>query len=961
MLLADKHLNLALALYQHRELGVTIGAYLIRAINDDTYIIEKNVIVDPGCLISDRNSDEQVEIIRYIQEVSEKSLLKLFGRNTKTFSELLQKVQEDEQLNGYIRNYIDRRISKAIDLATTLNIPIFLRDKNARNLYRERMLEFKQEPAQPVFRFELYENGIRYSLKIVHSGATISLNPNNLDVLTIEPCLLKISGTIYKVDGIDGRKFLPYTKKEYVLIPQQSVQKYMETFILNTIRNNHVEAVGFDVLEEHSRPKPVLILDERLAGGACLSLNFQYGKKMVASNSSPISEVKLTHKKDHYSFVKYSRSAEREEKIKQSLFKKWKLNKTGENEFSPDRIENDGFNHYRVVEWLNRHYHELINDGFEIIQRYQQVTFHLSGFNLNIKINDGIDWFDLNGQVQIGNFSIPFAYFKKHIIKNIHEFTLPNGTVFILPDEWFAKYRTIMLLGKEEDGHIRLSKAAASLLYQTGITGLSTSDITERVKKIEVKDIDIPKSLNAQLRKYQIIGYAWLKTLTENGLNGCLADDMGLGKTLQTITLLLSNYEKNNFSKGEGKTSLVITPTSIIYNWQNEFSRFAPFLKVGVYHGSQRDKSLKPFLQHHVIITSYGTIRNDIELFKNFNFNYVVLDESQTIKNPASKTYRCALLLKYQKTLCLSGTPIENNLFDLWAQMNFLNRGMLGGLKMFREEFAVPIERKNDTEKHKLLKRIIEPLIFRRTKEEVARELPPLTEQVIYCEMTDEQSKAYETEKSKARRLIIENFEQVSDKTSNMNVLSALSRLRQLANHPAMLEDYPTLSSGKFEEVTLMIDSVLSENHKILIFSSFVKHLIQVENYLKESAIGYEMLTGSTVNRSDVVEEFQNNPEKKVFLISLKAGGVGLNLTAADYIFILDPWWNPAAEMQAASRAHRIGQTKNVFVYRFITRNTVEEKILKLQAHKENLAHEFVNTNNPMVLMNKEQLLNLVE
>jgi SNF2 family DNA or RNA helicase len=243
----------------------------------------------------------------------------------------------------------------------------------------------------------------------------------------------------------------------------------------------------------------------------------------------------------------------------------------------------------------------------------------------------------------------------------------------------------------------------------------------------------------------------------------------------------------------------------------------------------------------------------------------------------------------------------------------------------------------------------------------VAKELPPLTEQIVYCEMSDEQSRIYEEEKSKTRRMIIDAFENSQTDSISVNILSALTRLRQLANHPAMLDEYSEIPSGKFEEITQMVESVISENHKILIFSSFVKHLNQVESYLQESNIGYEMLTGSTTNRENVVENFQNDPDKKIFLISLKAGGVGLNLTAADYIFILDPWWNPAAEMQAASRAHRIGQTKKVFVYRFISRNTVEEKIISLQSHKENLAHEFVNSNNPMVILNKEQIMSLVE
>ena len=959
--LADTQYIFAIALYRHRDLGLVAGAYLINPISDDTFKIEKNVIVDSAVIHSDRITDEQSEILISIQEISEKGLLKLFGRNVRTFNELLQKFQDDENLNTYIRNYIDRRICKAIEKAALANIPIFIRERNANNLYKEKQLQLYPDVASPIFRFELDEYGIKYSLRIQHNGTILTLTPGNFDLLTIDPCLIRILNGIYRVEGIDGKKFLPYMTKEFVTIPQQLVQKYMETFVLSAVRNNHVEAIGFEIVEQKNKPKPILILEERLAGGACLTLSFKYGNKIITSNTPAVNEVKLSHRSNSYTFTRLTRNPEKEEKIKQHLLKTWHLQKIGENEYYPGKPENAEIDHYSVVVWLNSNYKSLSDEGIEIQQKFKQTTFFINGFDLNLKLSESIDWFDLYGVVRIGEFEIPFIYFRKHIVKNIREFILPNGQVFILPDEWFAKYRTILMLGKEEGQSIKLSKASAAILTSCTLENESISNFIEKITNIETTGITLPNTLQATLRDYQATGFAWLKTLKENGLNGCLADDMGLGKTLQTITLLLSELEANNFKTGEGQCSLVVAPTSIIYNWQKEFEKFAPRVKVAIYHGTQREKSHKMFHQNHVIITSYGTVRNDIDLLKDFVFRFVVLDESQTIKNPASKVYRCVLLLKTQKNLCLSGTPIENNLFDLWSQMNFLNRGMLGGLKAFREEFSFPIERRNDKEKQKQLKKIVEPLIMRRTKEQVAKELPPLTEQVIYCEMTDEQGKAYEAEKSKARRIILESLEQNKPESSTINVLAALTRLRQLANHPAMLEEYNNLSSGKFDEVTQMIESVLAENHKILIFSSFVKHLIQVEMYLKSHDIGYEMLTGSTTNRSDVVEEFQNNPEKKIFLISLKAGGVGLNLTAADYIFILDPWWNPAAEMQAASRAHRIGQTKNVFVYRFITHNTVEEKIVKLQAHKENLAHEFVNTNNPMILLNKEQLMNLVE
>jgi len=957
----DNQLFFAIALYQHRELGLTAGAYLLEPINEDSYKIERNLIVDSAILHSDRTTTEETEILKNINEITEKALLKLFGRDTKTFPELISKIHTDDNLKSYIRNYIDRRIFKILEKASEIGTPIFFRDRNANNLYDERRVSYHKEPAKPVFRFELDENGIKYSLKIKHGNQVLIAKPGDFDVLTMEPCLLKFSNNIFYIDGIDGKKFTPYLNKDFITIPLQSVQRYMESFVLNAVRNNIVEAIGFEIDEKNSRPTPVLTLEERLAGGACLTLNFKYGNKIIAANTPPTTEVKLSHRAGKYKFTKLIRNTPKETKLRGKVEKDLHLKKVGENEYFPGKPENDGLDDFRLIEWLNRNQQKLSELGFEIQQKYKQANYHINGFNLSIRVNEGIDWFDLYGMVEIGSFKVPFIHFRKHIIKNIREYTLPNGQIFILPDEWFAKYRTIFMFGKEEGEKLLISKANVALLSDNNIETQSMSDFAERIKNITAKSVELPKSLDAKLRKYQTIGYVWLKTLSENGLNGCLADDMGLGKTLQTITFILSELENDDYKKGEHKTTLIVAPTSIIFNWFNEFEKFAPTIRVGIYHGTNREKSLKLFETNHVVITSYGTIRNDINLLKDFPFRLVVLDESQTIKNPASKIYRSVLLLKSDKKLCLSGTPIENNLFDLWSQMNFLNRGMLGGIKVFRDEFATPIEKRNDSEKQKLLKKLIEPLILRRTKEQVAKELPPLTEQIVYCEMSDEQSRIYEEEKSKTRRMIIDAFENSQTDSISVNILSALTRLRQLANHPAMLDEYSEIPSGKFEEITQMVESVISENHKILIFSSFVKHLNQVESYLQESNIGYEMLTGSTTNRENVVENFQNDPDKKIFLISLKAGGVGLNLTAADYIFILDPWWNPAAEMQAASRAHRIGQTKKVFVYRFISRNTVEEKIISLQSHKENLAHEFVNSNNPMVILNKEQIMSLVE
>ena len=340
-------------------------------------------------------------------------------------------------------------------------------------------------------------------------------------------------------------------------------------------------------------------------------------------------------------------------------------------------------------------------------------------------------------------------------------------------------------------------------------------------------------------------------------------------------------------------------------------------------------------------------MRNDIDFLTQYEFECIVLDESQYIKNTSSQVYQSVSELKAKRFFVMTGTPIENSLNDLWAQLNFVNRGMLGSLSYFKNHFVQPIVNQQDEEREKRLQQIIKPFILRRTKNEVAQDLPPVIEQTVYCEMAEEQQKIYVSEKSAVRNNLFEQISHSGLEKNTMLAISALLRLRQLANHPAMvLDNYPG-ESAKIEEVISRIESLQAEHHKVLIFSSFVKLLQLVEKRLQQLDIDYAMLTGETQNREEVVLRFQENPDVGCFLISLKAGGVGLNLTAADYVFILDPWWNPASELQAINRAHRIGQDKTVMVYRFISVDTIEEKIQNLQSEKSKLANTYINTNNP--------------
>ncbi|MFO7863477.1 MAG: DEAD/DEAH box helicase, partial [Salinivirgaceae bacterium] len=560
------------------------------------------------------------------------------------------------------------------------------------------------------------------------------------------------------------------------------------------------------------------------------------------------------------------------------------------------------------------------------------------------------------------------AKLRNHIMKGIREYKLPDGSIAIIPESWFATYAEIFGAGTLTKNTVKIQPYQFQLLTQLQLPEGNT--VLKRFEKlINTKDdYATPEKIKATLRGYQNTGYQWMRHLREFKFGGCLADDMGLGKTLQTLTLLsyhhleytheeVSHSTATPNSDGQldlfaevmptnhrPATSLIIVPTSLIHNWAAEVAKFSPELKLYSYTGTNRTQDIQNFKYYDLIISSYGIIRKDIETLEQFHFDYIVIDESQNIKNPQSATYKAAIKLKAKHKLVLTGTPIENSLTDLWAQLNFINPGIVGNQKWFKNHFAVPIEKKQDEKKLEKLKRLISPFILRRKKADVAKDLPELTEQTILCEMSEEQKELYEKTKSAVRNKLSKITPYDVSGGNAIVVLKALSQLRQLACSPRLLDADAEEQSGKTEIVLKDLENLVAENHKVLIFSFFTKHLDIIADECKKKKWKYEMLTGKTsqTEREQVISNFQENTDEHIFLISLKAGGVGLNLTAADYVMVLDPWWNPAAEAQAINRAHRIGQKKNVMVYRYVTKDTVEEKIRTLQENKQQLSDNLI-------------------
>ncbi|MFM7859218.1 MAG: DEAD/DEAH box helicase, partial [Flammeovirgaceae bacterium] len=480
--------------------------------------------------------------------------------------------------------------------------------------------------------------------------------------------------------------------------------------------------------------------------------------------------------------------------------------------------------------------------------------------------------------------------------------------------------------------------------------------MSERLRNLQsftgIKDYSVSTAFEGELRPYQKAGYNWLRFLNEFHLGGCLADDMGLGKTVQTLALLQSEKDKENAG-----TSLLVMPTSLIYNWEKEAAKFTPKLKVLTYTGTLRNKDVSRFSNYDLVLTSYGITRLDIDELQKFYFNYIILDESQVIKNPTANIAKAVMQLRARYRLTLTGTPLENTTLDLWSQMTFINPGLLGSQSFFKKEYQLPIEKKADETKTKKLNAIIRPFMLRRLKSQVAKDLPEKVENIYYTNMSPDQEEKYEEVKSYYRHKILDLIDKEGINNSRMTILEGLTKLRQISNHPKMVDSHYTGSSGKLDDISHMIENAMLEGHKLLVFSQFVKHLEIVKELLKLRKVPFAYLDGSSTDRQQQVEKFNKDPDLKVFLISIKAGGLGLNLTEADYVFILDPWWNPAVEAQAADRAHRIGQKKKVFTYKFITKNTVEEKILLLQKHKLKLSENLIqNEENVIKSLSREDI-----
>jgi superfamily II DNA or RNA helicase len=574
-----------------------------------------------------------------------------------------------------------------------------------------------------------------------------------------------------------------------------------------------------------------------------------------------------------------------------------------------------------------------------------------------LQLSSGIDWFELHGSIEFGNTRIAIPRLLSALRRHENTILLDDGSFGMVPDEWIEKYGMLAGLGTTQGDHVRFSRNQAGLLdaLLASQPDVSCDALFEHVRD-ELRNFrgvaaaDPPPGFQGTLRPYQREGLGWLHFLQQFGFGGCLADDMGLGKTVQVLALLEERRQQRETpgSAGPAPPSLVVMPRSLVFNWRQEASRFTPGLRVLEHTGGERIRGHEHFDDYDVVFTTYGTLRRDAPFFKEKTFDYVVLDEAQAIKNATTASAKAARLLCARHRLALSGTPIENHLGELWSLFEFLNPGMLGSASVFRMGKGPAVN--GDEQQRALLAKALRPFILRRTKAQVAQDLPEKVEQILYCHLKAAQRTLYDELRDHYRRTILDRIERDGIEKSKIHILEALLRLRQAAIHPGLIDP------GRAEEASAKLDmllpqllEVLEEGHKALVFSQFTSMLAILRRRIEEQNIRYEYLDGKTQDRAAPVERFQNDPESRLFLISLRAGGLGLNLTAAEYVYLLDPWWNPAVEAQAVDRTHRIGQTQSVFAYRLIARDTVEEKVLALQQTKRDVADAIINQDNNLL------------
>jgi superfamily II DNA or RNA helicase len=880
-----------------------------------------------------------------------------YGKNREwsDIERLLADTRTKDETAQFYRNYLMDYVQKRMDQFFHLlgSKPLYFPVGKFPFMWKR--IHRVEDVPELMYCFDNQPDKIVYSLDIRLNNRPLNISKGVLVTQRIARILA--GDKLYEFDSsVDGMKLVPFFIKPFVTVLQSNAPDYIEKVIMPLTTTNRVVAKGFDIQLISGMSNAVLRVRENRAAKQ-LSL-FDSGSGLVQGG-----EVVLELLFEYENFRFWAGQGAKTTRLE-----------LRENDFTITRVERDRLMENDMIRALQQIGLDLdgkikklsYTDGIDFINRHLKAIesagidvqleaggeanrFFIGEQAISVVIEEERDWFDIKGRVVFGEYEIPFIVILNHIRRNQPQLRLPGGEYAIIPQAWFDEYRSLAEFSRTENGKVILKKhhvmVTGSFVEGGNMRPGNKVSIRALLEGNGVSEFELPKGFNGRLRKYQQEGYNWLRHLNALKLGGCLADDMGLGKTVQTLCLLQWSKEQ-----GDGM-SLLVVPTTLLYNWRKEAAQFCSDLVIYTHTGPDRTVDADSFAGADLIITSYAILRRDVALLCELEFNYVILDEAQAIKNPHSLTATACFGIKAQHYLTLTGTPVENSLSDLWTQMHFVNRNILGSLPRFMKE-------SKSEDKLALYRRLIRPFLLRRHKSEVLHDLPEKSIIVQYCDMDDSQQEFYRQIRNQFRDRLLDQ------KKSNQNaiaLLEGLMRLRQAANHPVLVDKAYTGGSGKFELVCEMLEDIQRQGNKALVFSSFTGHLRLFRSYLDEQNFNYCYIDGSTTDRQEQVEKFQSDDDYPFFLLSLKAGGTGLNLTRASYVLLLDPWWNPAAEAQAFDRAHRIGQTNKVFVYKFITRSTVEEKILLLQDEKKALFHTMIDENpDHSIKMNVDELLEML-
>jgi SNF2 family DNA or RNA helicase len=927
-------------------------------------------------------TDWMLKLVKLSTALTYADLNLKYNRSKLSFPDFLKNT--DKSKKDFILKNIENKKIEILSIISKNKPLLFAIADRKSNIYPNDFIEIQDQKAAVIFKFTKFKQSFSYRLSVILKSKEIDLQNSNIKILTDNnPVILYNNKLVFfENKHFNANKLKPFFNKKQIDYEQRHESFLFEKFIKPALRKFECKIEGFELKILNIKPKAELIIEQTIKGQFVITPYFSYASHRIPFDANQNTFVNVVNKNGNYALESIKRNNEEENNYINQLIS---LGLKQQDHFflTPFKSKTK----YEFQEQINLILTDLQKKSFKIKNHLFKNEISNLVPKLDYSFTQKQDWFDLHIQIKFGEYIVEFKDLKEHILHHIREFILPNNQIAIIPKAWFselyafAKRTNTKNTTKLHHTHLQLLEKNKLLFPNT--------EIQKQISKISIKrKISLPKKINAQLRPYQKIGYQWMYHLTQHQFGVCLADDMGLGKTLQVISLLQKYFENKSqkinttnqkstinegtqlslfqttnpvveeideTTKNTWISVLLILPKSLIYNWINEINKFAPELTYMVYHDTNRREQFQfNFNKKNLILTTYGVVRQDIVFLKNYQFSYLILDESQAIKNPESKIFQSVIQLDSLYKITMTGTPIENKLTDLWTQMSFLNENLLGNLSYFKKTYAEPIQLNPEALEITELKELINPFILRRLKRDVAKDLPNKIEQLVYCQMDDEQAEWYEEEKSAVRNeLLLKKKEE-----SFVAVLAALNRLRQIAIHPLLVDKESQMSSGKFDTILQYIHSILDQGDKFLIFSSFVKHLQLFKSYFEEQNIPYSMLTGKDNKREEIVERFQNTKEIKAFLISIKAGGVGLNLTAANYVFIIDPWWNPFVEQQAIDRTHRIGQDKNVMVYRFISKDSIEEKIQLLQKSKLKMSDSLLETGETR--LNIKEILDLI-